>query len=71
MARPRMFHFCPVCGGNVLYVRNTKLVGHCINRWCECSQCGARIRFVKSNGHGYWIKVRLLQKKGAETQTKD
>ena len=51
-----MFH-CPECGAKSVRVQGTQVQGHCTNRWCICENCGARIRHVKTNGHGYWIRV--------------
>ncbi len=56
--RPRLFLYCPKCGKKTLLVIGTRQVGHCTNRWCVCSSCGARVRYVKTGAVGYWLQVR-------------
>lgn len=60
MARPKMFKRCPECGADALVVLGTRKQGHCRNRWCECSACGARIRWVTAGEHGRWVRVREI-----------
>ena len=61
MARPKLFSRCPECGADTLVVIGTQQQGHCRNRWCECSACGARVRWVISGTHGHWVRVREIK----------
>lgn len=61
MARPKMFKRCPECGADAVVVICTRQQGHCRNRWCECTVCGARIRWVTAGEHGRWVRVRGIK----------
>lgn len=56
--RPRRFDACPVCGAEDLRVYKTEQAGHCRNIYCECSACGARVRYVSAGTAARWIRVR-------------
>lgn len=59
--RPKLFPCCPECGQNTLTVTCTQQQGHCLNRWCECSSCGAHIRWVKAGVQSRWMRVREIK----------
>lgn len=60
--RPRRFQWCPECGAKEIHVTFTRKAGHCVNVYCECETCGSKLRFVKADGDGYWIRVRTIEK---------
>lgn len=59
--RPKLFPCCPECGEDALVVTCTQQQGHCINRWCECQNCGAHVRWVKAGVHSRWMRVREIK----------
>lgn len=61
IGRPKLFRRCPECGADALSTIGTRLQGHIVNRWCVCSACGARVRWVQAGAHGRWVRVREIQ----------
>jgi DNA-directed RNA polymerase subunit M/transcription elongation factor TFIIS len=58
--RPRRFEACPECGAEGLYQTNQRKAGHCVNIYCECPACGAKVRYVTAGDEGHWVRVRSL-----------
>ena len=58
--RPRRFDSCPECGAEGLFQTNQRKAGHCVNIYCECPACGAKVRYVAAGNDGHWVRVRAL-----------
>lgn len=58
--RPRRFRTCPECGAEVLHQTNQRKAGHCVNIYCECPACGAKVRYVAAGNNGHWVRVRKM-----------
>lgn len=66
--RPRRFKFCPVCGKPALLQRGQRKANSCVNVYCECQACGARLRLVTPGD--YWFRVHILSAECKKTVQK-